>query len=783
MEEINIPSPSAILGTHRPSTSAGGLSRSSVSPQKPTVGQPGTVRDQNKPKQSKSRNGCITCKAKRLKCDESKPTCLQCKKRNVDCGGYKKDFKWRPFEETNIGGKTASAKIKKGTSYQSDEKPTRDLSTSPISLRPSKGPKSQHVALSLPSLGSRGFIDSPDLFSKGTSSPRHANRLSLGDKNLFRSSDGLLGQLTPVSFDEDIFSSSLAEVSPFGHPSWPSDVSPTAVEQQPGSEQAPKHGSDRSGFQKRDSFSFEALMEGESEDIEEIVRNSDQSMDSGLLDLAEINMTPLSQDTQELSNIFREPLFDIASPEMLVMQFDRVTCGILSVKDGVHENPWRTLIWPLAKETPALYHAVFSLAAFHSSKELPALRVPGMDHMRKSIRYLVQDMAKMRLDAALATSLALAFAETWDQHTRTSIHHLSGARVLIHQALDFGLKGGVCGNDLDRVRFLCNTWLYMDVIARLTSRGDPVDEEVDVSSFQRQKGAVQEIDPLMGCATTLFPLINQVARLIQRVRSTESNSISLISQAIELKCLVEQWEPPQLFEPPEDPSSEVQHSIQTAHAYRWATLLYLHQAVPEMPSEPTSELAKRVLILLATVPPSSRTIIIQMFPLLAAGCEAEQEEDRQWVLSRWKAIQTRLMLGSIDRCIDIVRGVWARRDAFESEKQQRQLRGASGRATSAAMEIFGDDRLSYASLRLGERNAGSIYAKEHWRPRRSSALSPLENVEFEKTVRGRLHWINVMEEWGWQGMIELFEFFCFIQDLLLYSHLRKRGLIYTVFLG
>ncbi|PWY90456.1 putative C6 finger domain protein, partial [Aspergillus sclerotioniger CBS 115572] len=717
--------------------------------------------------------GCITCKAKRLKCDESKPTCLQCKKRNVDCGGYKKDFKWRPFEETNIGGKTASAKIKKGA----------DLSTSPISLRPSKGPKIQHVASSLPSLGSRGFMDSSDLSSKGASPPRHANSLSLSDKDLFRSSDGLVGQLTPVSFDEDIFGSSLAEISPFGHPSWPSDVSPAAVEQQSGSEQVPKQVPVRSGFQRHDSFSFEALMEGESEDIEEIVRNSDQSMDSGLLDLAEISMTPFSQDTQGLSNIFREPLFGIASPEMLVLQFDRVTCGILSVKDGVHENPWRTLIWPLAKETPALYHAVFSLAAFHWSKELPALRVPGMDHMRKSIRYLVQDMAKMRLDAALATSLALAFAETWDQHTQTNLHHLSGAKVLIQQALNFSLKGGVCGDDLDRVRFLCNTWLYMDVIARLTSREELSDAEVDVSSLQRQKDAVQEIDPLMGCATTLFPLINQVARLIQRVRTTESNSISLISQAIELKRLVEQWEPPQLFEPPEDPSSEVQHSIQTAHAYRWATLLYLHQAVPEMPSEPTSELAKRVLILLATVPPSSRTLIIQMFPLLAAGCEAEQEEDRQWVLSRWKAIQTRLMLGSIDRCIDIVRAVWDRRDAFESEKHRRQLRGASGRATSAAMEIFGGDRLSYASLRSGERSAGSIYAKEHWRPRRSSALSPLENIEFEKTVRGGLHWINVMEEWGWQGMIELFESFCFIQGLLLYSHLRKRGLIYIVFLG
>jgi hypothetical protein len=227
--------------------------------------------------------------------------------------------------------------------------------------------------------------------------------------------------------------------------------------------------------------------------------------------------------------------------------------------------------------------------------------------------------------------------------------------------------------------------------------------------------------------------------LIQKVRKTESNSVSLISQAIELKQLVEQWEPPDWFEPPEDPTSEVQHSIQTAHAYRWATLLYLHQAVPEMPSEPTTELAKRVLILLATVPPSSRTLIIQMFPLLVAGCEAEQEEDRNWVLNRWSAIQCRLMLGSIDRCIEVVREVWARRDASEARKQQEQL-GRAGRSNNGG-QISGKDRAFYTGR-------GPVPSS-----RRSSAVSPLENIEYDRTVRGRLHWVHVMQEWNWEGKI------------------------------
>lgn len=52
--------------------------------------------------------GCITCKAKRLKCDETKPTCQQCHKRGVECGGFKKDYKWRPFEEMSFTNKPAA---------------------------------------------------------------------------------------------------------------------------------------------------------------------------------------------------------------------------------------------------------------------------------------------------------------------------------------------------------------------------------------------------------------------------------------------------------------------------------------------------------------------------------------------------------------------------------------------------------------------------------------------------------------------------------------------------
>ncbi|KAE9364707.1 hypothetical protein N431DRAFT_354543 [Stipitochalara longipes BDJ] len=38
---------------------------------------------------SKVRSGCITCKARRVKCDETKPSCLRCRNLQLECGGYK----------------------------------------------------------------------------------------------------------------------------------------------------------------------------------------------------------------------------------------------------------------------------------------------------------------------------------------------------------------------------------------------------------------------------------------------------------------------------------------------------------------------------------------------------------------------------------------------------------------------------------------------------------------------------------------------------------------------
>lgn len=469
----------------------------------------------------------------------------------------------------------------------------------------------------------------------------------------------------------------------------------------------------------------------------------------------------------------RQPLLHPGSPEMLMMRFDQQTCGILSVKDGPTENPWRTMVWPLARDSPALYHAISSMTAFHSSKVQPGLRVVGMEHMRKSVRFLAEGLKTMRTETALATTLVLAFADSWDQHISSGIEHLRGARILLNQAVTRHRRHSLNGRDFCRLKFLFNTWIYMDVIARLTSLDDDDSEFFDalLSDPFGPPNSYQNVDPLMGCASTLFPLIGRVANLIRKVRTSSTNSINIISQANELKVALESWQPPLAFEAPEDPTSDIEHSLQTAEAYRWATLLYLHQAVPEIPCKSAAQLAKRALVYLATVPLTSRTIIVQIYPLLAAGCEASSEEDRSWVKDRWAAMMSRMLIGNLDSCWEVIQEVWNRRDADEVERHQARIHLSESRMVAGSglpglmnqkrkfgsdQEILSDSGSNHefgrAKRRIKDESPGSDAGtgEVEYLPRRKS-VDEFENMTFDRTVRGRLHWIGVMKDWKWEG--------------------------------
>lgn len=406
---------------------------------------------------------------------------------------------------------------------------------------------------------------------------------------------------------------------------------------------------------------------------------------------------------------------------------------------------------------------------------MPSMRIQGIDHMRNAVHALAEGLQNMRFDAAISTTLVLAFSESWDQHISTGINHIKGAKILINQALVQHRQVPKQGEEWARLKFLCNTWIYMDVIARLTSADDDENNDVDfVHESIYANGEVDtKLDPLMGCAHTLFPIIGRVANLVRRVRRTDSNGPSIISQAIHLKSQLEGWTPPSFIEDPEDETTSPHDSIKTAVAYQYATLLYLHQAVPEIPSEPSSVLAKRVLCEIATVEPRSRSVIVHIYPLMAAGCEVMEQDDREWVKERWGLMASRMKLGILEKTLDVTREVWSRRDEYAADRKMlEEMPIDSFTPTTPVKRDFdaffddfqaeGDFNWLDAGSKRRVIDPMSSYTVPVPNPvssatarQRQASNGNTELLEHEFTVKGRLHWLGVMKDWNWEGTSRL----------------------------
>ncbi|KAF6802124.1 hypothetical protein CSOJ01_11817 [Colletotrichum sojae] len=61
----------------------------------------------------RSRNGCLTCRGARIKCDERRPLCRQCERRGVPCDGYKVQLKWVEASDVNPDSRAPAKSVVK----------------------------------------------------------------------------------------------------------------------------------------------------------------------------------------------------------------------------------------------------------------------------------------------------------------------------------------------------------------------------------------------------------------------------------------------------------------------------------------------------------------------------------------------------------------------------------------------------------------------------------------------------------------------------------------------
>lgn len=550
-------------------------------------------------------------------------------------------------------------------------------------------------------------------------------------------------------------------------------------------------------------------------------------------------------------NASSESLLRSSEREQILLLYSTYTCGIMSIKSGATENPWKNLYIPLTSDYPYLFNSIASMTLFHLAsntkigEKSAQLRSKGYAYMKSCILELASGLSKMEnninceflfpADVALATCLNLAVSESWDTHISSGIAHLKGANSMIQkvisvikQYLSVGRKKKPSNvprsvlkkklvfvsdeewskiEDFDNenqdssiqddmyiprnLQLLFNQWIYFEVLSQMTCyNGQDVkgidlvsaitkniqttekkrDEEIKSSrssdNFNSPSGSldlhhssgarkelfhylenfdaiiknVDYVDPLLGCAQSLFLIMGRVANLISKVRISKENdkkqvrnSLSNISQASELKQQLVDWRPNVSAQMAELGSKEAKDSswdfyscISTAEAYRYATLLYLHEAVPEVPLISSHQLAEKIFVLLASIPSNSNLFIVHIFPLLVSSCEAEPGEERDWCLARWMALSERLWIGNIDRAFEVVKEVWKRKD--EQVKQNKE--------STVSEKLDLDDPRDFSVHLHGL----------------MSSINK-NKVQDDRGIISKTHWSTIMMEWGWEVLL------------------------------
>lgn len=641
----------------------------------------------------------------------------------MQCGGYKKDFKWKSFEENTFVGGSLPKRTKKGAS-------TSGLIDVTFRNQEVVAPKPLPVRL-LEFEADTQELRGPSIVSDALAEQPPAIAPMLLQTDLPSDAFPIKDASFPESPAFDVAFDDTCNFDPISQGFHIEDAlnQDSAVPMDPA-----------------DSAPAEAD-EGDDEDAEEIGRISQPFV--WAIKQRHINAVYANQRELVMANnrypLHRTITFQPDSQELLMHTYVSQTSGILSIKDGPTENPWRTLIYPLAQSSPPLYHALASMTAFHlassansASNYAPSpqsFRLLAVRHLSTSLTALSTSLSSSHLPAQelltdLATTLTLAFAESWDWGTRSGISHLRGSRILVSRALTVHASFPYRGEDFERLKFLANCWMYLDVLAQLTSMCDincAIDFEALLAPLRRRTmfgplprpgrdgGMAEhleklELDPLLGCSSTLFPILTRVATLLKRVRVYQLRTGMLdaplpeylMEPATNIKANLETWDPGDVstYSEPEDDPSSVRYGLATAETYRLVTLMLLYQAVPSLAEgggmiTTVNQLAKSAMGLLDSTPISSRVVIIQIFPLMLAGCEAKSTGgSREWVRQRWKGMKGRMWIGNLECCSSVVEELWKRRDHFEAMGMAR--------------------RRDYA-------------------------------------VGGRLHWATVMREWKWEG--------------------------------
>jgi Fungal specific transcription factor domain len=408
------------------------------------------------------------------------------------------------------------------------------------------------------------------------------------------------------------------------------------------------------------------------------------------------------------------------SPEVLFSRFREQICPMLSIT-GSQNDKWQTWILPRMQSSESLPHTISAITALQVSTLVAddQLRNHGTASIIHSFRTLSIELSRPKFEvSALTTILLLASWARWNGGFGRGKTHLKGAfailRAIGSQRRNIEWKPSAA--DVHTFLFLASTFLHMDALSDLVQSTISEENPRTLTKFRVLTGGfpliwenrlwILHLDRWSFGSLIPAELIYAAADLCYEVRMATIITSDIITKAEALKREVERYPPGTsvLSSATKHLSPlDKQYVVHTAEAYQYATLLFLHQVMPDIFGTTSNQyLARATVNQLSHSPPSCSVTHTQIYPLFVAGCEASTKQEREWIKERWAAMAARMRVTNVSNCWKITQEVWGRRDAY------RQLRSENAQGVA-----------------------------DH-----------IDNMDPEFSVKGRLHWAAIMKDWN-----------------------------------
>ncbi|KID91819.1 Fungal transcriptional regulatory protein [Metarhizium guizhouense ARSEF 977] len=576
--------------------------------------------------------GCLMCKRRKKKCDETKPRCGDCRRLCLDCA-------WPPERH---------GKPKPGSGF-ADEAVKEDANCDDGIVEPMP---SSSIISQLPEAVIRDIPVRKSPSASSSSSGRHG---SFDNQSQYShaSHNSQLGYSNYANFNQPVEQTAIMTVatSSMAMPSSSTMPVTSGIIGELTPDMPPQ----------KLSWDMSASPPAWLDSITPISNGSPT---------ASIDSAPPSQS---LSIYVPQLMPQLSGPQdrALLNHYSTIVSSILSRRAST-ENPYNSYLLPMAQSNDLVLHCILALSANHWRKLQPAMGDRGLLHKSKATQALaglLPHVDTTSADIALVSSLLLCMTELFDGTSEGWKLHLKGAKRLL-VALRKQQGDILTGH----YKFLLRLARFLDSAATTSTCRPPLmgAEAAEAQALDTWSSTPDEEDSAVyGIPKELFHLVDRINTLaeLRSTRVDQASETAFRRHASEIEHRINNWsyEYGGMSRAVSTLTPATEDVLHATLAFEYAIRLRLHQIVEgyELTDPKVGKYVDGILECVQKIRYGSPLESCILFPLVMAGGSCWKLEHRVIIQDRLLVMERTCGFGYVYNARDLVERVWSRRDQSE----------------------------------------------------------------------------------------------------------------------